>query len=284
MERGTYHVACPKLEEASRLSPGAGIIYNLADCFERIGKTASAWRRFFDLAMRLHEEGLTVRAEDAARRAKALQSRLTWLHLHRWWSLPNTVVELDGKPVESPRSAVDPGSYRLTVSAPGHHPWSTRVTTADAGVVHVDIPELKLLPASSPPSVHAKPPPRPRELGGERIVTTEATARPWQSPLGIIGLGVGTAAVLAAGVVGIAAKMRADRAACDDNNRCEPDGLEDRASAVAMGNVATGLLVGGAAFASAGLVVWLTAPSEEAATLQANVQPDAAFVVLTTSW
>ena len=40
MKAGQYADACPKLEAARRLFTSAGILLNLADCHEKIGRTA----------------------------------------------------------------------------------------------------------------------------------------------------------------------------------------------------------------------------------------------------
>src|SRR5262249_40173175 len=48
MKGGQYADACPKLEAAARLYSSAGILLNLGDCYEKIGRTASAWAKFND--------------------------------------------------------------------------------------------------------------------------------------------------------------------------------------------------------------------------------------------
>ena len=43
MKASKYAEACPKLEAARKLFTSAGILLNLADCHEKIGRAASAW-------------------------------------------------------------------------------------------------------------------------------------------------------------------------------------------------------------------------------------------------
>ena len=48
MGRSNYAVACLKYGESQRLDPQLGTLLHLADCWERAGKTASAWATFKD--------------------------------------------------------------------------------------------------------------------------------------------------------------------------------------------------------------------------------------------
>src|SRR4051794_25809493 len=45
-----YDEACPKFEESLRLDQGIGTQFNLAHCWEKQGRTASAWGMFLDVA------------------------------------------------------------------------------------------------------------------------------------------------------------------------------------------------------------------------------------------
>src|ERR1700722_15525033 len=45
-----YSEACPKFAESERLAPSGGAVLNLADCLEKLGHLAGAWRRFNEAA------------------------------------------------------------------------------------------------------------------------------------------------------------------------------------------------------------------------------------------
>ena len=57
MSSGDYKTACPKFAASQKLDPGLGTSLNLADCYEKLGKTASAWAEFRDAAAAAHRVG-----------------------------------------------------------------------------------------------------------------------------------------------------------------------------------------------------------------------------------
>src|SRR6188768_4131513 len=76
MATGKASEACPKLEESQRLDPGTGTLLNLALCYEKIGRIASAWSRNLDAAAAAKASGNTARENAARKRAAALAARV----------------------------------------------------------------------------------------------------------------------------------------------------------------------------------------------------------------
>src|SRR4051794_15794728 len=50
VQERNFAAACPKFEESQKLDPGLGTLYRLADCYEHVGRTASAWAAFLEVA------------------------------------------------------------------------------------------------------------------------------------------------------------------------------------------------------------------------------------------
>src|SRR4051794_32728475 len=61
VDAGNYPAACIKFQDSFRLDPGVGTNFNLADCLERIGRTASAWAHFLDVAAATRAAGQVER-------------------------------------------------------------------------------------------------------------------------------------------------------------------------------------------------------------------------------
>src|SRR5439155_13958444 len=79
MSAGDYAAACPKFAASQKLDPAVGTALNLADCYERTGRAASAWAEFRGAASAAHAVGSREREQLAADRSKALESRLSYL-------------------------------------------------------------------------------------------------------------------------------------------------------------------------------------------------------------
>jgi hypothetical protein len=218
MDKSQYDEACPKFEESLRLDPGMGTQFNLAHCWEKLGRTASAWALFLDVAAAARNASQPQREAAARDRAKALEPKLSRLRIDVPKPSGDMKVDRDGQDVG--RAAwgmavpVDPGEHVVEVAAPGKKPWTEKVEVPSAPrTVSVSIPELEDAPLPPPPpsitSAGNNPPPveadvAPRSGGGANGQKVAAY---------VIG-GVGVAA-LATGVV-FGLKSRSTNASAED--------------------------------------------------------------------
>jgi hypothetical protein len=160
MRVGQVDEACRKFSESYRLDHAAGTLLNLALCHEKQGKIASAWGEFTQSVALARQAGNATREQVAGEAAAALEPRLPRLAV--------TVADearLKGLEVTRNQSAieqggwgtplpVDPGEVVIEAHAPGHKPWSTRITLQEAETKSVAIPVLapdeQAIPAAAP--------------------------------------------------------------------------------------------------------------------------------------
>jgi hypothetical protein len=148
--------ACSKFAQSKELGPGIGVSLNLADCYERLGRTASAWYEFNN-AEKLAREHEDPRADVAHSRGESLASKLNRVTIAVAEGTDANEIDLDEQPV--PRAAynvalaVDPGDHVLKV-VPKAGPARTLDVhvTADSGPVTVRAADAK-----APPRADATP-------------------------------------------------------------------------------------------------------------------------------
>ena len=268
MQAGRYAEACPKLEESMRLDPGIGTQFNLADCNEHIGKIATAWVAFNDAAAQSKLSNQPERESVARKRAAALEPRLPRLAVDVTAAPAGLEVKRDALVVASSAWGtavpVDPGTHRVSVTAPGKQPWETTVTAREGKVARVSVPrELPEVGAA----VVAVPGARPAEPGSvtpapfpEPVVEGSSGAQRaigWVvTSLGVAGVGVGAGFGLAS-----LGKRNESRAHCSALG-CDSDGVSLRDDAVRNGNLATISMIAGGATLAGGLLLVLTAPRD----------------------
>jgi hypothetical protein len=241
--------ACPKFEAADRLTHWLGVELNLADCYEHLGRTASAWILFLkaaDHADRDHDP----RAAYARSRAQSLAPSLARLTItaHADTALElridHVVVDTDAFGIALP---LDPGEHLVEVSAPGRVAFSRRLSLTAGATVALEIPPLAAPPRPNTPS----PAPSHHRL-----------AR-WLGGAG--GLLAGTSLVL-----GIDAKLRYDAAThdhCDARLACDDVGLDAIRAARRRGNIATVTGIAGVAAIAGAVVIYALSPREHAVTI-----------------
>ncbi len=269
---GKYSEGCRKFEGSQGLDPTLGTELRLGDCYERLGKTASAWATFKHAQGVARSQNQSEREELARQRVEALEPKLVYLSLDLdGTAQPGLVVQRNGSavPLASLGVAipVDPGKQDVTASAPEHELWQETIeVAAGPGKRHLRIPPLKRLTAQPPAS--SAPPAAAAAL---------APARP-QSTVGIITGAVGIAAILAGGGLGLYAKKEGERSKedefcpSDDHNGCTAAGVDLRDRARGFGTASTITFIAGAALLTTGIVLWATAGGSSEQPQQARLQ------------
>jgi hypothetical protein len=209
MKAGSFPEACPKLEESERIDPAVGTLLYLGECYERVGKTASAWATFREAASLATNSGQSDRARVATARAQELDPKLSRLSIELApdvAKIPGVVVKRGQQRLEPSLYGIplpiDPGDYRVEATAPGYEVWSTPIKV-DAGGANasVRVPSLVKSPegiAEPPPVVRsggapsAAAPPTAPSPQASRGLTTQQTLGVVAGGVGLIGVGLGS--------------------------------------------------------------------------------------------
>lgn len=256
MDQQHFREACEKFAASQELDPGLGTQLYLADCYDRAGRTASAWALFREVEDRAGRANQSDRARIARERAEALESKLSRLELRVPPSRQIEGLELvsSGNPV--PRASwntplpVDPGTLRIEARAPGKKPWSTQITIAPgASRQTLEIPALV-----SAPIVKRVAAPVPVAPGS----SAQRTGGIIVGAAGLVGLAVG-------GFFGYRAYARNQESKADCRadlpNACTPDGARLRGEASDSARLSTIFALSGAGLFVSGVTLVLTAPS-----------------------
>jgi len=283
--KGQYADACPKFEASQKLDPGLGTLLNLAECYEKLGKTASAWAEYKEAIPLARASGSKVRLDLATQRAQALEARLPMLTIRAAGATEEPTgleIRRDRVPVQPAELGspipVDPGPHIIEASAPGKQPWSSTVQAADASKVDVEVPALSAAAAgAAKPAAKSAPPVRSPPLESTAAASSgssQRTAAVVVGAVGVVGLGLGTVFGL-----GASSKWSDAKSKCTDYPYgCSPAALDDQSSAKSKAGVSTvAFIVGGAAIAGAA-VLWFTAGPSHKESVAIGVGPGAAYM------
>ncbi|MGA7121116.1 MAG: hypothetical protein WBY94_13510, partial [Polyangiaceae bacterium] len=132
VKRGQLNEACPKFEESLRQSYNINAHYFLADCWERQGRTATAWTTFLRVATNARDANDEGREAAARKRAESLEPKLVRLRILVTRDVDGLEVRrngnLVGRPMWTEVVPVDPGDVEFTATAPGFEPFKTTVS------------------------------------------------------------------------------------------------------------------------------------------------------------
>lgn len=266
-----YAAACPKLEESQRLDPALGTQFNLALCYEKIGRLGSSWQNLRAVEKLAHATGKRGREETAVAKLNELRARVPYLVVTA--EAADVTVRVDGKDVDRAEWsfwAVDPGDHRIEASAPAKKSWQTHVTVPETAArsdtdraYRVAVPRLEMA------------------SGGTRIVTvtrqttnTKRTVAYVAGGLGVVGLGV--AAIT--GAMLLHDNSTADRTCTP---RCDQEGRDAVASAETLLPINAIAWAVGAVGIGAGTFLLLTSKPAPAA-LTPSIGPGRASLGITT--
>ena len=311
MKQGKYKEACAAFDKSQELDGQNGTLFNLAECDVHIGKLASAWLAYRELAQR---DSNGARGKEAGRRARELEKRLPRLLLRLASPPAGLAVTINGKDATSLvgiENPTDLGRYAIRATAPGHAAFETTASlTVEARTVTVRLELIKedtrpersaarSEPRPEPERSAARSEPRPEPEKREAEPAREPEVEPADEPRaptshrkrnGAIASVAGGGLIAVGVVFGLRARSDWNDAetVCPGRNcassvdRQRGDGLVDSA----RGNAAwsTGFFVGGAAVAAVGVYLIATARPDASTALRISPTQGGAAVVLGGGW
>jgi hypothetical protein len=277
MASGHLAEACPKLAESQRLDPGTGTLLNLATCYERNGQLASAWVTYKEAATAAQKTDQPERAQLARHKAAELEPKLPTLTIVVPVAAdrPDLQVRRDGEAIGRAGWGVpipvDPGVHSVEATAPGRKAWQGQASIEGvAAQASVEVPPLAELPpeataiAPSPPGAPIATTAVPFAASTPAAAPPAASHGSAQRTIGLVTGGLGLAGLIVGTTFGVIAGSdnKDAKTDCPTDSTCNPQGFASTQSALHAATASTVAFVAGGALTAAGLVLYLTAPSE----------------------
>ena len=274
-EAREYDKACAKFKESQRLDPATGTLLNLAICYEKAGRLATAWTTWREAASSARAANQLDREEHARDMAKKIEGKLARLTLtvNGTNNLPQGFwVTQDG--TAQPQAAwgvslpIDGGAHHFEAGAPGFLTWRSDVQVKDGQTLTVTVPILALegIPvAGAAVAAETDPEEAQAEEAGDSSDEDEADQGAARSgakkALRIAGIALtagGAVSIAAGGIFGIRAfalnEQSKNHCSDVDSNQCSLDGTEIRDKALNAATVSNILVGVGAAALTTGIV------------------------------
>ncbi|HET7541792.1 MAG TPA: hypothetical protein VFK05_18080 [Polyangiaceae bacterium] len=261
MEQKKFSEACEQFAASQELDPALGTTLYLADCYEQVGKTASAWALFQEAADGARRAQQSDREQIANQRAASLRARLSKLELrvpaaHR---VPGLELRVNDAPVPSASwntaMPVDPGHARVEARAPGKKPWIVELKVADGPSSQV-VEVGKLADAPRPLSNETA------GTLGEKLAPRDPGAT--QRTIGYAVGAAGVVGLVVGGYFGYRAldlnKQSKGQCRADDPNACTSEGAATRHDAQSAATLSTITSIGGGVLLGTGLTLVFSAP------------------------
>ena len=305
-DAGNFDEACAKFKESQRLDPATGTLLNLAICYEKAGRLATAWTTWREAASSARAAGQPDReqhARDMAAKLKGMLARLT-IRVADYDTLPKGfTLTQDG--VVQPAAAwgislpVDAGEHHFEASAPGYLSWTSELTVKDGETATLEVPPLKKDPDAAA-AVASAPEDRPKSSAEKKTNTNvdededededdEEVVDPGRSKrrLKVWGISLTAAGGASLGIgtiFGIQAlnKNAASKDGCSpaDPNICSSAGKKDRDDALVAANLSNLFIVAGAAAVTTGVVFLVISSRKSETALHLSPTPGGGHVSL----
>lgn len=138
---GRLAEACAAFELSQRLDPQSGTKFNLADCYEKTNRIASAWILYRELS---RTDAHPQRRAGAAQIAKVLEPQVPRIAVRVYadpaaWGMRIFVGKTEVTSLLGTGIPFDPGTYVVEGYLPGHPPFSETVTVGPAATHIVDV-------------------------------------------------------------------------------------------------------------------------------------------------
>ncbi len=261
MEDKNYDAACPKLAESNRLDAASGTLLALALCYERAGKTASAWGSYTDAVAQAKLEKRADREKAAEQKVKELEpklSKLTVVVSAELKQIGGLTLTRDGEALgagswNSP-TPVDPGKHRIEASAPGYKSFTATVELgADGDQKSLEVSPLEKAESGAPAQTTPSAPVAEKDTSKSSLKTYGLIA----GGVGVVAVGVGTVFALNA------KKTNHDSNSDCTGNVCGDTGYSLRQDARSAGNIATIAFVAGGVLVATGVTLYVVGGSQK---------------------
>ncbi|MEP7126649.1 MAG: hypothetical protein ABJE95_37300 [Byssovorax sp.] len=148
-----YAEACSLLSRSLDLDPGMGTRFRLAECYEKLGRLASACDQYAAVANAAALAGKPDREAYARKRSAALEPKVAKLTVQlppALAALPGLEITRDGTPMDKALWGtpvpIDPGDHLVTVRAPGKRPYEGTVWAEPAAKLTIAVAALEGIP------------------------------------------------------------------------------------------------------------------------------------------
>ena len=246
--------ACPKFESSYKLDPALGTLLNLANCFEKLGKTASAWARFEE-AYQWATKNNDDRAEFAKTQRDALAPKLPKLKIVVTNPVPALSIQRDTAAVSAAMYGsalpVDPGEHTIFVKRDDEILKTAKVSLVEAqsSEIAFDLAAIE----------KAAPPPKPKK----DVIVVGPTPAMRKAGWAIAGVGAATI-VAAATIEGIAIARKGetnDKSLCVEK-LCTATGKALADDAARFAEIGQWVGIGGLVVTAVGITLLIVTPSK----------------------